>query len=205
MTEFWSPWQDYGATTRINISNLPYDMEEAELKDYCVTVFLRAAHGSCCCLQDTASAYGKVPCHGAQIMRQAVAIFLTGVGPESFRRSREAKARLGSDPGPLSLSLSDPHNLQDSVLANRVVGCSQVEYATRREADYAVSELDRRWSHQDIILRMDLVLLPTDAFSMSWYYRICSYSKVLESWRDCGHRLIGSANEEHCRGRLIHH
>ncbi|CAE7511667.1 dnajb14 [Symbiodinium pilosum] len=86
--------KDYGAV-RVNISCLPYDMEEAELKD-------------------TASTYGKV-------------------------------------------------------LALRVFGDAEkpkrgwVEYATRREAEYAVAELDQRWSHP---------FIPNRIFSLSSLSRL---------------------------------
>ena len=36
------------------------------------------------------------------------------------------------------------------MVTKRNVAYAQVEYATRREAEFAVAELDARWSHRDI-------------------------------------------------------
>ena len=55
-------FQDRGASIRVNISQLPYDMEETELKDG-MSQHCGASQGYCSQLdsrQDTASAYGKV-------------------------------------------------------------------------------------------------------------------------------------------------
>lgn len=52
--------------------------------------------------------------------------------------------------------LKDTASTYGKVLALRVFGEADkpkrgwVEYATRREAEYAVAELDQRWSHTDI-------------------------------------------------------
>ena len=51
--------QERGANIRVNISNLPFDMEEAELKDRHVALLVRKAR-HLEFWQDTASTYGKV-------------------------------------------------------------------------------------------------------------------------------------------------
>ena len=52
------PEERGSANIRVNISNLPIDMEEAELKDRHVANLCRAVHPEF--YQDTASTYGKV-------------------------------------------------------------------------------------------------------------------------------------------------